>query len=448
MAATVGGTHTREDVHQIGIEGYVYLYPLVTMEITRRRATTGPADPAAGRGPMGAFHHLRSYPAADFKAVVRPNFDTLYSSAWLDVGGEPMIVSAPASDGRFYMLPCLDMWTDVFASPGTRTNGSDLFTFALSSPQWRGSLPEGVERIDAPTPIVWIIGRIQTNGPDDYSAVRQLQDQLTISPLPSWGGTAPTPEPVEDPSVDRVTPPLEQVHALSAAEYFALGADLIAQQPPHLTDWGQLARLRRIGFVVGQPFDLGLQSEVVQEVLPDVPVDSLAMLIARLPTLAPIVNGWLYSAEGVGVYGDDYVKRAVVAMVGLGANQPEDALYPALQADTDGQPLDGANRYVMRFEADGLPPVDAFWSVTMYDAHGFQAANELDRFAIGDRDDLYFNADGSLELYLQHENPGPEKVANWLPAPRGPLGVTMRMYLPRQEAFSGAWRPPPVTKVE
>jgi len=437
------------EARRIGVEAYVYFYPLVLMELTRRQLTYGDPQAHPGAGPMGRFHHIRSFPAADFKAVVRPNFDTLYSSAWVDVAREPVVVSAPASDGRFFMLPCYDMWTDVFASPGTRTSGSEPFSFALTMPGWDGDLPEGVERIDAPTSTVWIIGRAQTDGPADYPAVRAFQDQLSIAPLSSLRGTPPAAEPVDapPPGVDTTTPPLDQIAATSVADFFALAADIVRVHRPHLTDWGQIARMRRLGLTVGEPFDLGRQDPLVQEALADAPRRGRDELMQRYPRMAPVVNGWLHTTDTVGVYGDSYVRRAIIAMVGLGANHPEDAVYPVLQADADGKPLDGSNRYVIHFPADQLPPADAFWSVTMYDAHGFQAANALDRFAIGDRDALAYNADGSLDLFLQHDDPGPDKQSNWLPAPVGPLGVTMRLYLPRESVFTGAWTPPPVHQV-
>jgi hypothetical protein len=159
------------------------------------------------------------------------------------------------------------------------------------------------------------------------------------------------------------------------------------------------------------------------------------------------VNGWTVLTENIGVYGNAYFKRAVVTLIGLGANPPEDAVYPLLNVDADGNPINGENDYVIHFDADELPPAYAFWSVTMYDAEGFQVANELDRFAIGDRDALTYDADGSLTLYVQHDNPGLERESNWIPAPKGPLGVTMRLYAPRAEVLDGRWSPPPVRKV-
>jgi hypothetical protein len=435
------------DPRAIGLEAYVYLYPLVTMELTRRQMTLGPAGAKPGHGPMGMFQHIRSFPTADFKEVVRPNFDTLYSSAWLDVSTEPVVVTAPASEGRYYMLPCYDMWTDAFACPGTRTSGSGPLAFALASPGWQGTLPDGVDRIDAPTPTLWVIGRTQTNGPSDYEHVRAFQDQLSIVPLSAWGGPPPTPTVVEDPSVDTATPPLDQVNALSAAEYFALGAQLMTTQPPHRTDWSQLARLRRLGMRAGEPFALSAQSSEVQDALAGVPADGVASIRESISHLAVPRDGWMTPTDTMGVYGNFYRKRAAVAMAGLGANQAEDAVYPVLLTDAEGEPLDGSKRYVIYFAPGQTPPAEAFWSITMYDAHGFQVANELDRFAIGDRDALTFGEDGSLDLYLQQDRPEEGRVSNWLPSPAGPLGATMRIYWPAPSVLSGEWTPPPVRRV-
>jgi hypothetical protein len=436
-----------DTAREIALEAYIYLYPLITMDLTRRQMTNLPAGVKPAHGPAGAFAHAEAFPPADAKAVVRPNFDTLYSSAWIDLSVEPVIVSVPDTGGRYYCLPLYDMWTDAFAVPGWRTSGTAERHFALAYGDWKGALPHGVERIASPTPTVWIIGRIQTNGPADYAAVRALQAGLRLTPLSSWGGAPLEPPFAKDPTVDDVTPPLDQVNGLSGADYFAYGAELLKHHPPHASDWSTLARFRRIGIDPGTTYNLAAQPPEVQAAIADTPAAALAFMRERLATLARMANGWSVNTDSMGVYGNWYVKRAVIAMVGLGALPAEDAIYPLCLSDADGAPLDGSNAYVMHFEADALPPVSAFWSVTMYDAEGFQVANELDRFAIGDRDELRFHDDGSLDLYLQHDNPGPDKVANWLPAPRGPLGVTMRLYAPKAAALNGSWNPPPVRRV-
>src|SRR5687768_5373032 len=169
-------TLTEQDAYEIGVEAYTYLYPLVLMDATRRQAVNVEAGKAFGRGPMNAFTHVPIFPPAEFRDVVRPNFDTLYSIAWLDLTTEPVVLSVPDAAGRYYLLPMLDMWTDVFAVPGKRTTGTQAGRFAVVPQGWTGALPEGMERIDAPTPYVWIIGRTQANGPADYEAVNHFQD--------------------------------------------------------------------------------------------------------------------------------------------------------------------------------------------------------------------------------------------------------------------------------
>ncbi|OHC26614.1 MAG: hypothetical protein A2Y50_12440 [Pseudomonadales bacterium RIFCSPLOWO2_12_59_9] len=381
--------------------------------------------------------------------MVRPNFDTLYSRSWLDLSREPVIVSMPATDGRYYILPFYDMWTNVFAAPGWRTSGTEAANWALLPPGWQGKLPAGVHGIPAPTPYVWIIGRIQTNGPADYANVNRLQDQMHITPLSQWGKPAQPAVASSDPAIDMHTEPLRQVNSMSAAEFFSRAAELLKVNPPQATDWSILERMRRIGLVVGQPFDLTKAEPQLRAALEQAPLTSLQLFKASLPSMGQVRNGWMVSTNSMGVYGNYYLKRAVVTLAGLGAIPVEDAIYPLNLADASGQPMTGEHRYQLHFAKEQLPPAEAFWSVTMYDGEGYQVANPLNRFAIGDRDALSYNADGSLDLYLQAQNPGAAKQANWLPAPAsGALGVTMRLYAPRPEALDGSWIPPAVQRLD
>ncbi|MGK2880575.1 MAG: DUF1254 domain-containing protein [Mycobacterium sp.] len=429
------------DLHTLAHEAYVYFYPLVTMDVTRRQAVNTPAGKTPGFGPPNEFHHMREFPSAEFRAVVRPNFDTLYSSAFLDLRHGPVIVHAPDTDDRYYMLPLIDMWSEVFANPGKRTSGTEPQDYAIVGPGYIGEVGDGLRVIEAPTPYVWIIGRTQTNGPADYPAVHEVQDGYRITVL---NEAAPAFD--ADPSVDLTTEPLNVVNGMGALDYFAYAAELVALNPPHSTDFSQLARLAMLGIEVGKPFDgSAFSADQVAEIEAGCKA-ALQDMAGSLPTLGRSVNGWTVITDLIGVYGNAYFRRAVVTLVGLGANPPEDAVYPLLTADADGDPVTGDNAYVLHFAADALPPAEAFWSVTMYDAEGFQVANELDRFAIGDRDALTYNADGSLDLYIQHTNPGQERRANWLPAPPGPLGITMRVYAPRQAMLNGTWDPPPLAK--
>ncbi len=441
-------SETRFDPHELGVEAYLYLYPLVSMELTRRQMTNIEAGRMPGRGPMGQFMHVPEFPPADFKAVVRPNFDTLYSVAWLDLSDGPVVASIPDTGGRYYVFPMYDMWTDAFAAPGWRTTGTGEQHYALIPPGWSGSLPEGIDALAAPTPTVWIVVRTQTNGPADYEAVHQVQAGIAATPLARWGRPAVAPPPFEaDPSVDMTTAPLDQVEAMPASEFFALAAELMKVHPAHPTDFSVLARIARIGLRPGDGFDAGRLDVRTRSALDDVPKVAQDLMTLAFPRLARAVHGWSMNTDTMGVYGNFYLKRAIVTRVGLGANAPQDAIYPVLVADADGMPLSGDNEYVCHFDAGELPPADAFWSITMYDEYGFQAANPINRFAIGDRDPLTYNSDGSLDIYIQRSSPvtGPE--SNWLPAPAGPLGITMRIYAPRPEALDGRWNPPPVRRI-
>jgi hypothetical protein len=429
----------------IAQEAYIYLYPLITMDVTRNQFINLDPKVSPIGGPANAFTHMRAFPTAEMRAVVRPNFDTLYSSGWLDLTEGPVIVSTADTAGRYFLLPMLDMWSDVFAAPGKRTNGTGAANFALVPPAWKGTLPQGVERIDSPTPYVWIIGRTQTNGVKDYEAVHRIQDGYGITLLADWGKAPRKIDQKFDSSVDVKTEPLKQVNGMPAVEYFKYAAELMKRNPPHVSDWSTLARMKRIGLEPGKSFDPG---RVGADVLANGAAAGLKLMQDKLPTLARVVNGWQMNTDTMGVYGNYYLKRAIVAMVGLGANQPEDAIYPLSVGDADGKPVTAENKYVLHFSKDELPPVDAFWSLTMYDAEGFQVANSLNRFAIGDRDALKYNVDGSLDLYAQTGSPGSDKEANWLPAPKnGQIGLTMRLYAPKPPALDGRWSPPAIKRV-
>jgi hypothetical protein len=438
---------TPEEAHAIGVNAYVYFYPLITMDVTRQQLTNVEAGKSEIGGPMNMFINVPEFPTADMRVVVRPNFDTLYSSGWLDLTKEPMIVSAPDTGGRYYLLPMLDMWTNVFASPGWRTTGTQAGNFIVVPPGWTGSVPADFTRIDAPTPYVWIIGRTKTDGPPDYDAVHKIQAGYKITPLSEWGGS---PKPIEakiNPAIDMKTPPKLQVDAMPADKYFAAAAELLKLHPPHITDQPIIAQMKRIGIEPGKSFDIASLDPAVQKALTSAPEDAQKLMEWKVPSLARVANGWSMNTDTMGVYGNYYLKRAIVAQLGLGANLPEDAIYPLNLADDTGKPLDGANKYTIHFDKDAAPPVNAFWSITLYDPAGFQVANALNRFAVSSWMPFQHNADGSLDLYFQNESPGADKEANWLPAPKGPFNLTMRLYGPKSEALTGKWDPPAVKLV-
>ena len=447
-SASAAPSLSQEDANAIAEEAYTYLYSLVTMDLTRLQFTNVD-EVKAFSGPMNVFVNVPGYPTAEMKTVVRPNFDTLYSSAWLDLTKEPMVISVPDTNGRYYLLPMLDMWTDVFASPGWRTTGTGAQMFLVTPPGWTGTVPDGVSEIKASTPYVWIIGRVKTDGPADYDAVHKIQAGLKLMPLSQMGTDGWKPAPAKiDPDVDMKTPPKEQVDTMPGGKFFAYAAELLKLHPPHFTDEPTIARMKRLGIEPGKSFNFDDADPVVKKAIERAPKAGLDLMAWKLPTIARVDNAWSMNTDTMGVYGNYYLKRSIVTQQGLGANVPEDAIYPLNLGDKEGKPLDGTSDYTIHFDKDEIPPVNAFWSVTLYDLHGFQVANSLSRFAVSSWMPFKYNGDGSLDLYFQSESPGQDKEANWLPAPKGPFNLTMRLYAPKSDALTGKWNPPPVVKAD
>lgn len=430
----------------LATDAYIYGYPLVTMEMTRR-IMTNVAKPEGTRAPMGHLIKLREYPNASFRDVTAPNADTLYTTAFLDVGEEPWVVSLPDLKGRYALFPMLDGWTDVFQVPGKRTTGTEAQTYAITGPNWTGTLPEGVKEYKSPTSIVWLLGRIYCTGtPEDYKEVHALQDQVGLVPLSSYGKAYTPPEGKVNPDIDMKTPVRDQVNGLSAVEYFTLLAQLMKANPPSAKDEPELARFARIGLVAGQDFDASKLKADFAKRIPEVGFDRI-MVQFKINREVKKINGWGFTTK-TGIYGTDYLMRALVTAIGLGANRPQDAVYPTSLKAADGESYDGANKYVMHFPKGELPPVEGFWSLTMYDSNYFFVENPINRYSISARQDLKRNADGSVDLYVQHESPGADKESNWLPAPAGKFILMLRMYWPSESnpsILDGSWTIPPVT---
>ena len=437
------------DAAEIATDGYIYGFPLVLMEITRQTATNveGPGAGGMGTAPMNQFGHAKAFPDATFTDVVRPNADTLYSSAWFDVSREPLVIRVPYARGRYYLLPMLDMWTDVFSSTGKRTTGTDAQTLVIADANWRGDLPRDVTVIRAPTSTGWILGRTQTNGQSDYKNVHQFQAGISAFPLWAWGSYYEPSEGRVDASLSKASP-LDQLMSMDGATFFSYLARLLRTCAPHANDYPMLHRLARLGLVAGRPFDAARAPSEVKSALDAAPGTALPKIKdgARLSDV--LVNGWSMMTNPVGTYGTAYLRRAAIAFGGLGANLLEDAIYPCMFADADGRPLASDQRYVVHFDKSRLPPVRAFWSLTVYnDAQAF-ADNPINRYAIGDRDDLQFGADGSLDIYVQRASPGGDRERNWLPTPAtGGFTMSLRLYWPKSEAIEGRWQPPTVTRV-
>jgi hypothetical protein len=444
--AAFAAVPTLQEAHDLAAEAYIFLYPLVSMDLTRRIMTNLPASRRAGFGPINAFHHLRSFSVTSGRHAGEAEFDTLHSSAWLDLTGGPVIVSLPDTLGRYHLLTLLDMWGEAFAAPGWRTTGTAAIDFAVLPPGWLGDLPGGLRRIDAPTPHVRAQARFRCDGPHEWATVHRLQDGLRVVPLTHWPVPAEPPVQSEDPALDMNMPVAVQVETLRLSQFLQHAAEAFQVNPPHLTDWSQVARLGRIGFVRGQPFDLAALPGDLR-----VAVELGAAEGARSIQTEPRWigrNGWESNIGAAGVYGDAYLQRAVMARRGPGAAQPDDEARFVNVVDADHRNVVCDCRYLLHFERGTLPPADAFWSLTIADGEGRAVPNLLDRATIGSRDALAFNDDGSLDLLVQHHDPGEANRTNWLPGPgSGRLHLTLRLYAPRRTVIEGRWGPPPVRRL-
>lgn len=426
-----------ERIHDLGVQAYIYAYPLVLVSLTRQFR----------RAPLNQFFHLQSFPGAGFTAVVRPNIDTLYSTAWLDLSRDPVILSVPDTAGRYFVMQMLDAWTETFGLPGSRTTGSKPGRFLIAGPGWKGAPPKDVKVIRSPTNTVWLIGRTQTNGVSDYEHVRAIQRGYTLTSAGSSEKVATAAPGNLTPAVDRRRPP-EQVAAMDAAAFFKLFASLLKENAPHAADAPLLAQMKTIGIEAGKDFDIGNLTPVQGQELERAVKDARAMLAERARSLGDVRNGWRFPGKNTGIYGTAYLDRAAVALFGLGALPAEEAIYPSTFRDDGGSALNGANRYLLHFRQNELPPARAFWSITMYDPDGYFVPNPINRYGLGDRDSLEFNKDGSLDIYIQRDPPSPDKQRNWLPAPAGDFSLTLRIYLPKPTAVTGRWLPPVVRRIE
>ena len=438
------GTHNGLRILKDGAQAYLFGYSPVLMDTTRQVMT----DPVGGRAPINHFAHIMKFPDHNFRQVVRPNCDTLYSTAWIDLSAEPLILSVPDTADRYYVMPFMDAYTNVFASVGKRVTGTKSGHYLVTGPNWQGEVPEGLEIIRSPTNMTWLIGRIQANGKNDFPNVHKLQDQFKLTPLSRWHNREATPGIWKntETSEGKTKNPSDMVARMSAGEYFASLSRLMAKQPPPQEDAPIIKTLAEFGVVSGQPFDIENQG-MFRRLLLKKAVDVARSRLKEIEESdRSSENNWAVVRDGIGIYGTNYSVRAFVSLIGLGALTPAEAAYPNAIKDSTGNSLNGKNRYRIHYDAGKTPPVDAFWSLTMYDERGFLIKNPINRYAIGDRDPLKFNPDGSLDILIQHERPD-RGEQNWLPAPADGFAVTLRLYLPKDAFLNATWKLPPIERI-
>jgi hypothetical protein len=420
---------------RLAAESYLFGYPLVIMDATR----------ASFQQAYGskALHRMRTFPSIEFRDIVRPNVDTLYTTGFIDMAEGPWVFDMAGDAPRYQVMQFMDGWTNVFAAPGDRLNGHAEVRLLLVGPGWSGAVPDGLTLTRSPTNIVWLIGRTQTNGVADYALVHALQDKIQLRRLADWQANQTSAEAPLSTVVqpDKAMPPPEQIQAMDSVEFFSRLTNLMRTNPPYAADGPMLAKLQQLGnpqqwnWLDRSCIELGRR-------LADWKV------LREIRQGGPRTRGWATPPALLGNYGTNYPLRAGIAMVGLGANLPQDALYPSANVDADGKPLNGDAHYRMHFNAGQLPPVNAFWSITAYGEDNYFIDNAQRRYAIGDRDALAFNADGSLDIWIQAAAPVEAHRSNWLPVKLGQTFLlNARLYWPKAAALEGKWTMPAIERL-
>lgn len=440
-----------DEIVSIATKAYIFGFPLVIMNYTRKVRTNVPMV-IKSTAPINQIGHATQFPDYEFTDVVKPNVDTYYSIAWLDLAKEPMVLTVPATK-RYYLLPILDAYTNVFESPGTRTTGTDAHTFLIAGPKWKGETPAGMKLIQSPTAMAWMIGRIQVNSQEDgATVVKNIQDGITLIPKSEYGNAsyvAPQGTVVDD--YNSIIP-VKNTTELSIKDFFTKMALLMIENPPYEKDSTIIREMAKIGIITGEEFDVSDINPELKARLNAIPEKVVGIMNSQASTSDNKINGWSASTmtnPALANFGTDYKYRALISYWGLGANLQKDAIYPNAVNDFEGNPLTSDNKYLIHYSKEDIPPVNAFWSITMYNDKNFLAKNEINRYAIGDRNDLKYNKDGSLDIYIQRENPGDDKESNWLPTPEeGTFELTMRLYWPKEEALCGEWKPAPINIIK
>ena len=429
-----------------GVQAYIYGFPLVVMDLTRQVSTAVPT-PGEVTAPVNQFSVMTHYPDASFRLIPRTGLDTQFALSWADLKDEPLVLSVPDTNGRYYVIALFDMWSNVFESIGSRTTGTGAGNFLLVGPDWQGEVPPLFKKVvRSPTRYVWVNGQMQSNGPQDYEEVNALQKQYKLTPLSTWGTDyTPLAEVPVDPAID-TTPPLEQVKQMDAKAFFERFANLMKDNPPFPEDAPLLEKLKVLGIEPGKVFDFDkLDAGAVRAL--ERAMSAYGLLEIGVQILET-ENGWVVIPDNFANYGTDYLTRAGIALIGLGGIWPIDILYPVAFMDVDDQTLDAASRYVLHFDKGQTPPAKATWSVSMYDPDGFYVPNELNRYHLAEWMPLKYNEDGSLDIYIQVESPGADKESNWLPAPAsGTFNLVTRIFWPEQSVLDHSWQMPGVKKV-
>ena len=430
-------------------QAYIFGYPMMTMNYTHKIASNVESDNGMGDAPINQWGNMHKFPKAGFTGVVRPNLDTYYSVIYADLAKGPLYLHIPATE-RYYLIPILNAHGDVIKSLGSRTTGQVALDIALVGPGYNGEIDSDLIVIRSTTNLNWLLGRVAVkNDEDGKTEIANFQSKLIARPLSERSNSDyVSPKGIVNQAYKNLIP-MDAVDNMDIATYLNEVMELMVQNPAYPEDKPLLDELKTIGFEPGGTIELSQFSPATQDLIKKVPahVQSLFTKMTENPTVENLQNGWNVITAGLGEYGTEYFLRAYVTKIGYGANQPQDAIYPNSAVDSDGNKYDGSNKYVLHFDANKIPPVGGFWSLTMYDTKGFLVENEIDRYNLGSMKDLTYNKDGSIDIYIQADAPKGHE-SNWLPSPKsGTFELTFRMYYPKKAVLDRTYIMPSVKKV-
>ncbi|WP_413289160.1 DUF1254 domain-containing protein [Bdellovibrio sp. HCB337] len=439
---------------QLARDAFSFGYPLVLMDTAGKYvAATSRSSPQQSKLPMYQFYHTRKTGDARFKDLASLDNDMIYSYAWLNLANDPVVLSIPAiASHKYYVGGFIQGWTEIFGVVGTRVNGNEKQTYLISGPQWRGSTPKGMKPLRSSTNLVWLPIRLYANAGKDVQALRNFQDGLRVTPLSQWGKSARAATTVNvDTTLDLKQQPRDLVFNMNAETYYRTLCALMVDNPPSEIDTPLMERLSKLNIIPTKNFKFSDLPAETQAALNTSIRNARSYILTHRGSFTPrgrLVNGWTVSVERT-EFGVDYERRAYEAYMGLGFLPPQDAIFPVAYEDNMGQQLMGENSYKVTFKKDQLPPVNAFWSLTMYQLPDIAfAGNRYRRYTIGQYSSLKTNPDGSITIYMQPTSPGKDKESNWLPSKPGNYQLTLKMYWPKQEVLEARWLPPAVERVQ
>jgi hypothetical protein len=439
---------TPAEARAIAKEAYIYGYPMVDGYRIQYAYCVDRENPEF-KAPWNQLRNIPRVFTPEDKAVQTPNSDTPYSMVGLDLRAEPMVLTVPPiAKGRYFSIQLIDEYTHNFAYIGSRATGNDGGSFLIAGPGWKGRTPKGVKQvIRSETELVLAVYRTQLFNPGDLENVKKVQAGYSAQPLSAFLGQ---PAPKAAPAIDFIKP-LTPATQKTSPEFFDILNFILQFCPTVPSEKDLMARFARIGVGAGKTFDAEKLSPEMKTAIAQGMTDAWADFAGLKKRFDA---GEVTSGDAFGTrehLKNNYLYRMAAAVLGIYGNSAQEAMYPMYGVDADGQKLDGANRYTLRFAPGQLPPVNAFWSLTMYEMPAsLLVANPLNRYLINSPmlPQLKKDADGGLTLLIQNESPGADREANWLPAPKGPFFMAMRLYWPKAEAIEGKWTAPPVVKVK